>query len=355
MNVLLLTSHSIAEFDDLRMLSDLGYDTFSIGAYSDPANPSDDKRPALPDVRPHPELVALCNAQREKHAGDDASFVIDWAKGDLHPDLLDWADVLIVHHFPIPWIVAQWPRLKSKRVIWRTCGQSDPQLERVMAGLKGLEIIRYSPAERRYFESVGSFAGEDALIRFGKYPADWGGWTGEEPVVGNVTQNMKQRGDACGYGFWKAATQGLKAYPAGPGSEEIGGVGSLSYDTMRAYLQSIRAYLYTGTKPASYTLGLIEAMMTGTPVLSIGRLAWDPGIADLFEGPEIAPLAFNPPLPAQITLASWLRDREQAAKYGERGRKTALELFGIEKVGRQWLDYLGSPATVTWQGAEAVA
>ena len=42
MNVLLLTSHSIAEYDDLRMLTDLGYNVFSIGAYTDPRNPTDD-------------------------------------------------------------------------------------------------------------------------------------------------------------------------------------------------------------------------------------------------------------------------------------------------------------------------
>jgi hypothetical protein len=56
---------------------------------------------------------------------------------------------------------------------------------------------------------------------------------------------------------------------------------------MRDYLRRIRAYLYTGTQPASYTLGLIEAMMTGVPVVSIGpdHMTWQ---RDLFEGHEIA-------------------------------------------------------------------
>jgi hypothetical protein len=269
MNVLLLTSHSIAEYDDLRMLSDLGYDVFSIGAYTNPGQPGDDKRPALPDVPYHADFEALCWEQRARHEGDDPGFVIDWAKGDVHPAIVDWADAIIVHHFPEAWIAGQWDRIRDKRVIWRTCGQSDPRLEAAMARLDGLEIVRYSPKER----NLGNYAGETTLIRFGKYPEDWGGWTGHWPVVGNVSQHAPEphgRDDALNWRFWEEATQGLPRTFAGPHSEKIGGLGALPYDEMRDYLRRIRAYLYTGTQPASYTLGLIEAMMTGVPVVSIG-------------------------------------------------------------------------------------
>ena len=39
--------------------------------------------------------------------------------------------------------------------------------------------------------------------------------------------------------------------PLGPGSEVIGGPGALSYDEMKGWLRKARAYLYTGTQPAS--------------------------------------------------------------------------------------------------------
>src|SRR4051794_23029692 len=81
-NILLLLAHSIAEYDDLRMLSDLGYDVFSIGAYIDPAHPSDDKRPPLPGVRSHPELAALVGDQME-------------AKEHLPDEIIEWADTII--------------------------------------------------------------------------------------------------------------------------------------------------------------------------------------------------------------------------------------------------------------------
>jgi len=352
MNLLLLTSHSIAEYDDLRMFSDAGYDAFSIGAYTDPAHTADDKRPALPEVPYHSDLAAYCERQREKHAGESTLWVVDWAKGDLHPTVIEWADAIIVHHFPIPWIVAQWPRLKHKRVIWRTCGQSDPALESYMAPLRGLQIVRYSPRERIAFEKAGSFAGEDALIRFGKYPSDWHGWTGEEAVVGNVTQDMADRADATNLAFYLAATKGLPAKPAGPGSEKLpGGIGALSYDDMRAYLRRIRAYLYTGTQPASYTLGLIEAMMTGVPVVSIGpKGMWMP---DLFEGHDLAAIYGNTAEQAGFHIAQVLHH----PSVGDwiRQRQRAIELFGIERISAEWRAFLGEPAQPAKALAEAAA
>jgi hypothetical protein len=346
MNVLLLTSHSIAEYDDLRMLTDLGYDVFSIGAYTDPSSPTDDKRPALPNAPYFPELAARCDEQRQRHANDDARFVIDWAKGDLHPDLIDWADAIIVHHFPEAWIVAQWPRFKGRRVIWRTCGQSSPDgsLERLMAPLvpQGLEIVRYSPREM----AIPGFAGESALIRFGKYPGDYAPWIGDDLVVGNVTQHMAQRGDACGYGFWMDATAGLPTKPAGPGSEVLpGGIGGLGYAEMLDYLRHVRVYLYTGTQPASYTLGLMEAMLAGVPVVSIRpeQFGW---AADLFEGHTMAQWSSSTPEGAKSLLRYQLEQKlwdppTQDGWHNQNARARAVELFGVEMVGAHWKAFLG--------------
>jgi len=342
-NILLLASHAVAEYDDVRMFSDLGYDIFAPGGYENPSQSGEGIRPALPDAPHHPELVALCQQQRE--AGGEPGRHIDWAKADLHPDLIDWADVIIVHHFPEVWIGEQWERIKHKRVIWRTCGQSDPRLEAAMLPYRaeGMQIVRYSPAEYRYFNRVGAFAGEDALIRFGKYPDDYGPWIGDLPVVGNVTQHMKQRGDACGYAFWEAATKGLPVRPAGPGSEDIRGLGSLDYPAMLEYLRHIRVYLYTGTTPASYTLGLIEAMMSGVPVVSIGPKAWGERFdgADLFEAADI----LGPELTDVRYLSTFVNSREEgpiqiARRHGEWCRRTAVEMFGIETIGAQWREFL---------------
>jgi hypothetical protein len=354
MNVLLLTSHSIAEYDDLRMLTDLGYDVFSIGgAYDDV--PFEGKRPAL-EVTRYPELEAATNRQRA-HVTEirgDPGPNIDWGKAWLHPEVIAWADAIIVHHFPESWIAGQWDRIKHKRVIWRTCGQSSPDgsLEREMAKLDGLQIVRYSPRER----IIPDFAGEDALIRFGKYPADYGPWTGEWEGVINITQHMAQRGDACGYRAWQDVTRGLArpsgglpedgppppfALPLGPGSDAIGGTGELTYDEMRGWLNRARAYIYTGTHPASYTLGLMEAMLSGIPVIALPwATGWAP-LDDLFEAPSIVAVDPTPRIDEKYKLRTFLADRDIAGLVGSLQRQRAIDLFGIETVGAQWKAFLG--------------
>ena len=357
MNIVLLLAHSIEEYDQLQLLSSLGYDTFSIGAYSDPAHPSDDKRPPIPAAADHPELRDACH-ERRLERGDPGARV-DWAKADLPDQVLDWADVIICHHFEHTWLVPQWERLRHKRVIWRTVGQSVEHNERMMAPLRadGLQIVRYSPKER----NIPGFAGEDALIRFWKDPAEWHGWTGESPRVINVTQHLRQREPYTNWSFWEAATAGLPRVPLGPGSEMIGGSGALSYGAMQQWLRSSRAYLYTGTQPASYTLGLIEAMMTGIPVISIGP-SWMrvfPYGPDLFEGHEIAGkrpdlwggqwiedvtarvLSFDDPADTRLALRCLLDDHEMAAQMGAQQRRRAIEMFGREAVAGAWRDFLG--------------
>ena len=351
MNLLILSSHAILEHDDLRLFSDLGYDTFIPGAYSDPANPgaefgTEPFRPAVPGATSHPELDALCHEQRVKHQDESQliPLVIDWAKADLHPELIEWADVIMVNCFPQTWIGDQWDQIRHKRVIWRTIGQSSPRLETEMAvyARQGMEIVRYSPAERRAFEPIGAFAGEDALIRFAKYPADYGPWIGDRIAVGNVTQNLTERGDHCGLDFWERATAWLPTVPAGLGSQRLpNGLGTLSFPDLTDYLSHLRAYLFMGTQPASYTLSLMEAMLTGVPAVSIGPSAmWMP---DLFEGHEIVGRWSDDPYEAAKLLQALLYDEAEARALGETQRQKAVELFGNEAVGAQWCAYLGAP------------
>ena len=337
MNILLLASHAVAEFDDIRMLADLGYDVFAPGGYEDPTRSGEGIRPPLPDAPQHPELVALCNEVRA--AKGDPGDRIDWAKAAIHGDLIDWADAIIVHHFPEHWIGGQWDRIGHKRVIWRTCGQSVPGLEAYLSGFKGLQVVRYSPKEQPHFERHGAFAGSDAVIRFGKYPADFRPWVGWETVIGNVTQDMVARGDSVGLGYWQRTTEGLPTKPSGKGSEALGGTGLLSYEAMLDYLAAIRCYLYTGTTPASYTLGLMEAMLTGVPVVSIGAQDWAGGwsdIADLFEGGELTGMDRDQPRLLRMLLS----DDQYAHDVGRMQRQRALALFGIETVGAQWREFL---------------
>jgi len=342
MNVLLCLSHSIEEYDQLRLLHSLGYGVASIGGYIDPAHPHDDKRPALPEI----PMVAAVKAAVDGLGTPDNLGV---AQSRLPDPILEWLgdDGAIVYHHHLYRLFGQWRHVEDwlrgssrRRVIWRTVGQSlrNNELEAAPFRDRGLEIVRYSPKER----SIPGYAGEDALIRFYKDPADWEGWMGDEPVVLNIAQHdatPHARDQWLNWGFWEAATDGLPAVFAGPHTEKIGGLGTLSLDEMQTWLRRARCYLYTGTQPASYTLGLIEAMMAGIPVVSIGPGSmWFP---DLFEGHEIVGNWYDDPAKARESLRTLLEVPHIAAKIGAEQHAHALALFGRDTIAAQWREFLG--------------
>ena len=121
MNVLLALSHSVEEYDQLRLLHSLGYTVASIGGYIDPAHPHTAMRPPLPDVPAVPELRAAVDA-----LGTDDN--LGAAQSRLPDVALEWADIIIYHHY-LGRLFGQWPRIRDwmdggRRVVWRTVGQS---------------------------------------------------------------------------------------------------------------------------------------------------------------------------------------------------------------------------------------
>jgi glycosyltransferase involved in cell wall biosynthesis len=349
--VLYLPCHAVLEHDELRLLASLGHEVASLGAYIEPRKPHVDLRPAL-DI----PTVEIVKREVDALGQQGHTDTLDAAKRHLPDALIDWAEVIIVAGFEHSYLIPQWQRIRHKRVIWRTIGQSGDANEEAMAPLHrdGCEIVRYSPNER----NIPHFAGEDALIRFYKSPDDWYGWTGDDPVVTNVTQSLYQRSLAddgglqpagkqwTSFSYWRGATLNLPTRPVGSGSEIIGGLGTIDWTDMRDVLRKSRAYLYTGTQPDSYTLGFIEAMMTGIPVVSITPewyriLPYGPA---MFEGHELAVLSARDPEDAHAHLERLLRDPDYASDVSSQTRERARQLFGMQKIAGQWHRYLsGSP------------
>lgn len=354
--VLLCLSHSIEEAMQLDLLHSLGYEVASIGGYIDPSHPHDPKRPALPHI-PCVEVVknAVDGLGSEDNLGE--------AQAKIPQEILDWLGsdgVLIFHHYLTDRLFPQWEHLREwrdsgGRVIWRTVGQSVEYNELVSQGLArghdaatfdyradGLEIVRYSPKE----EAIPGYAGADALIRFWMNPSEFGGWTGEVDTVLNITQDLRGRDPWTNFKFWDLATQELSVTALGPHSERVrGGRGQVSYEDMKQWLKRCRVYLYTGTQPASYTLGLLEAMMTGIPIVSIGP-AWMtefPYGPELFEGHELSSMWSDDPNVANAMLKLVLIDDEVALAASERVRERALADFSRERAQADWLAYLGAP------------
>lgn len=327
MKLLYLSCHSILEYDELRIFEDLGIDYFSLGSYIKPFEPVDPIRPALKHV---PDEWLMANAPD---------------RNLLSKEFLDKFDVIVVMHVR-EWIINNWPVLKGRNVIWRTIGQSTPEYERSLWNLRqeGLKIVRYSKREANIEDNIGC----DKIIPFYKDPGEFKDWNGLNTEVITFAQDMQHRGEWCGYETFLKIAEGFNAHIYGPNNENSGALdgGKLTYNDMRQKMRDGRVYVYTGTQPASYTLGFIEAMMTGIPVVALGPRLWNTlNLAgDVYEIPDIITNGVNGYWSDSVedlrrAIQFMLDDRELAKRIGKMGRETAIERFGMDMVKSKWREF----------------
>jgi hypothetical protein len=341
MKILYLSCHSILEFDELKLLTELGHEVFSPGAFVEPANPGDASlRPGIPNLIYDPYIREQYDKIGAAHPGEDG-------KDHLTKEFVDLFDCVIVMHIT-RWISNNWEVIKHKRVIWRTIGQSisDRENEILPYRLQGLQIVRYSPMEN----NIPGFVGSDALIRFYKDENELCNWEGSNKRVITFGQHMKARGDACSFAFFEEVTRPFPRHLYGPGNEGIGEwtTGKVPYSQLIHELQMNRVYFYTGTHPASYTLNFMEAWMVGIPVVAIGS---DHGNSkafinhNLYEVPSFIKNGINGFCSDNIEeLRSYIKEllnNDSLAKsISEEGRKEAIVHFGKANIKNQWKEFL---------------
>lgn len=337
-NILYLSTHEILEADEISLFTEQGHNVFSMGAYQN-SNRGGTLRGEVKNLYQNEEL---------KHIG------LECSKENIRHELIDWADYIIVMHNPPiegspyaqTWIVNNWPMFKYKKVVWRSIGQSISRIEKELSLYRdqGLKIIRYSPRER----TIPFYAGEDAIIRFYKDPEEYKGWTGENKVLINFSQSMKQRADDCGYKQFMQVSQGFNTKVYGPGNESFGDMwgGCVSHDEQKKVLRESRVYFYFGTAPASYTLALMEAMMTGIPVVAAGPKFSENRypdqktneIEDIIKNGENG-FVSNDVGELRKDVALLIKDDELAKRIGEAGRKTAINLWDKSKISQEWKQF----------------
>ena len=338
--ILYLSCHSVLEYDEILLLKRLGHYVFSPGDYVNEDNPG------KAWLRPFPKKNVQENA--------DLQSLYSYGKGGpknkykLQKELIKKFDIVIVMHDP-KLIINNWHAIKHKSVVWRTIGQSSPEVEKLLKKYRhqGLKVVRYSPLEK----NLHNFIGEDAIIRFYKNPNEFKGWKGERGEVLTIAQNMIDRSDACHHDIYKKVIDGLPYQLYGSGNSSLGALDddSLSYKDLKKALQDFRCYFYTGTFPASYTLSFIEAWMTGIPIICIGNKLMHDRFVDqnLYEVPSLIVNGVNGfyaddinSLREQIMLL--LNNKKVAKKISMNGRNSAIKHFGIKNITKQWEIFIDS-------------
>lgn len=336
MKILYISCHSILEHDELQLFTELGHECFSLGAYIKPEGHYLLPRPAIQGMKPHPEFE---------------QFAVEFPKNHLAQELIDWADVLIWMHNPIP-LIDNWDRVKHKINVFRGIGQETPAVENTIrrARYEGLKIVRMSPKS----ENIIGYCGADAMIRFYEDPEEWKDWNGKEKRVINFTQSLKGRRQHCHY---DSIMQIIESFPTliyGPGNEDLGPLngGELPYELMKGALRDNRIFIYAGTWPSPYTLAFTEALMTGIPIVAIGKklaeeIVPEPDRIDYYEISDIIQNEKNGFISDNINelrgyVDQLLQDGELAKRISAEGRKTAIRLFGKDKIRNEWENFLKS-------------
>ena len=347
MKILYLGCHSVLEYDECKLFTELGHYIFSPGSFVEYGNKGD------PSLRPQ---LVIKDEFVERYREDSVMFDKLGKPGINNKELLTLEfvkrfDAVILMHLPL-WAHKNWAVIKASGIpfVWRTIGQSVANNEREMKQYReqGMKIVRYSPREKR----IPGYIGADAIIRFGKEPDQFGNWNGKEEKIITFAQSMQRREPACNFKYFEEVTRPFPRAIYGNESESLSwGKGKVPYDELLSSLRDNRAYFHTGTWPASYTLSLLESLMTGIPIVAIGPKkghphGWFPG-HDLYEIGDIIKNGENGFISdskeeLQIAIKSLLNDHELAKKISIEGRKTAIELFGIDTIKAQWKDFLAT-------------
>ncbi len=163
---------------------------------------------------------------------------------------------------------------------------------------------------------------------------------------------MERRGPPCNFKWFEEVTRPFPRMLYGSESESLPfGKGRVPFDELKLALRENRAYIYTGTWPASVCLNFIEAAMTGIPIVAIGPALGHPhgwfANHPLYEIGDIIKNGVNgfcsdSMKDTQDFISTLLKDHDFAKKIGDAGRATAIELFGKEVVKNQWKNYLDS-------------
>jgi hypothetical protein len=326
-----LSCHSILEYDEVQLLTDLGHEVFSNGAYIDPAGHITLPRPGIKNAKRYDEYIPLA---------------MNLPKTKLPSELIDPFDVIIVMHSPDV-IIHNWNKIKHKKVIWRTIGQSTGGVELSLKPMRdeGLKIIRYSPNERR----IPNYIGEDVLIRFCKDENELSGWHGDGRGVVSFAQSLKGRRTHCHYDEVISVMERFNGTVYGPGNDDLGQYngGAVPYETQIKKMQEARVMPYGGTAPASYTLSFIEALMIGLPIVAINNhMANIIYGFDFYEVEEIlvsiGGIVCGSVDEMILKTEELLSNEAYAKEVSDKQRKYAIEVFGKKKIIKQWEDFLNN-------------
>lgn len=162
-------------------------------------------------------------------------------------------------------------------------------------------------------------------------PDEYCGFDGDLPIALRVANQVLSRPRRFAWDDHCAIVGGLPCKLVGHNPGIDGAEPASTWQALRELYRHHRAYVHTAGQGLDdgYNLGLVEAMMTGMPVVSTA-LAESP-IEDGKNG-----LVDRDPRRLRAGLAALLVDKDRALELGKRARETALQQFPVEGFVAGW-------------------
>jgi glycosyltransferase involved in cell wall biosynthesis len=155
-------------------------------------------------------------------------------------------------------------------------------------------------------------------------------YTGELERGIVVINNIRRRGRRLGFDVFDAARAEVPLDLVGMGADEAGGLREVQHSQLAAFAARYR-FFFNPIRYTSLGLAVIEAMMTGMPIVALATTEMPTVIRDGENG-----LIDTDPGRLVDGMKRLLRDRSEARRLGAAAQRSALERFGIERFAADW-------------------
>lgn len=145
-----------------------------------------------------------------------------------------------------------------------------------------------------------------------------------------VVNHLARRGRRLGGDVFEAARRQVALDLVGMGAEEMGGIGEVLHAQLPQFVADYR-FLFNPIRYTSLGLAVIEAMMTGVPVVGLATTE----MATVIENGRSGYVDTNAGALVE-RMRELIRDPAEAKRLGDGARKRALERFHIQRFVRDW-------------------
>ena len=331
-NLLYVSCHGTLEYNELKIFNSLGFNVRSIGVYTDPYNPIDQIfNPPLVDLPQDLDFIEKAKNLYSK-----------WPSIPLKGDLIKDFDVIIVAHALEP-VQNNFALIKDKIVIRRTVGQGCGAFEHsFLKYAPYIKTVRVSKKERAW----RPYAGEDAIILGPVDPYIYdGSWVGTLEKSLTIKNRFNKYPHASRYDVWLDIVKETNYTLVGKENESIlGAVSNLSYKELLDYYRAHRVCICMPSRPAPITYGLAEALMMGSPVVTLGPVLGGERTANTYEHHEIIQNGITGFYSDNVFelrnyIKDLLSDFNLAKKISNSAKEQAKTLFHPDVIKNKWKDF----------------